>query len=88
MMFVGLLMLSAVKNVDFESDIADTLGAFAAIVFMPLTYSISNGIMFGMLTWVILKLVTGKVRDIKPVMWVSTVLFALYFVLKFMGIMG
>lgn len=88
MMFVGLLMLSAVKNVDFESDIADTLGAFAAIVFMPLTYSISNGIMFGMLTWVILKLVTGKVRDIKPVMWVSTALFALYFILKFMGIMG
>lgn len=88
MMFVGLLMLSAVKNVDFESDIADTLGSFAAIVFMPLTYSISNGIMFGMLTWVILKLVTGKARDIKPVMWVSTLLFALYFVLKFMGIMG
>ncbi len=87
MMFVGLLMLGSIKNVDFDSDIADTLGAFAAIVFMPLTYSIANGIMFGMLTWVILKVITGKVKDVKPVMWVTTALFAIYFVLKFMGIM-
>ena len=87
MMFVGLLMLGSIKNVDFNSDIADTLGAFAAIVFMPLTYSIANGIMFGMLTWVILKVITGKVKDVKPVMWVTTALFAIYFVLKFMGIM-
>lgn len=88
MMFVGLLMLSSIKNVNFDGDIADTLGAFAAIVFMPLTYSIANGIMFGMLTWVILKVLTGKFKEVKPVMWVTTVLFAFYFVLKFMGIMG
>lgn len=88
MVFVGLLMFSAVKNLDFDSDIADTLGGFAAVAFMPLTYSISNGIMFGMLTWVILKVCTGKIKDVKPVMWISTALFVLYFVLKFMGIMG
>lgn len=88
MMFVGLLMLGSIKNVNFDSDIADTLGAFAAIVFMPLTYSIANGIMFGMLTWVILKVFTGKVKEVKPVMWVTTALFALYFVLKFLHIMG
>lgn len=87
MMFVGLLMFSSIKNVDFGSDIADTLGGFAAVAFMPLTYSISNGIMFGMLTWVILKVCTGKIKDIKPVMWVSTALFVLYFVLKFIGVM-
>ena len=86
MIFVGLLMFSAVKNIDFESDVAGTIGAFVAITFMPLTYSIANGIMFGMLTWVILKLFTGKVKDIKPVMWISTALFVFYFVLKFMGI--
>jgi AGZA family xanthine/uracil permease-like MFS transporter len=44
---------------------------------MPFTYSIANGIMFGMLTWVILKLVTGKFRDIHPVMYVCAALFAI-----------
>ena len=88
MVFVGLLMFGAVKNIDFESDMADAVGAFVAIAFMPLTYSISNGIMFGMLTWVIIKIFTGKVRDVKPIMWISTALFAIYFVLKFLGIMA
>ena len=87
MIFVGLLMFSAVRNVDFDADRADTLGAFIAIIFMPFTYSIANGIMFGMLTWVIVKILTGKIKDIKPVMWISTALFVFYFVLKFMGIM-
>lgn len=86
MLYVGLLMLSSIKKVNFEDDIADTIGAFLAIVMMPLTYSIANGIMFGMLAWVILKLVTGKVKDISAVMWVSVALFALYIVLKAMGL--
>ena len=86
MLFVGFLMLSAIKNMDFECDIADAIGGFCAVIFMPFTYSISNGIMFGMLSWVILKLCTGKVKDIKPVMWVSTSLFLIYFVAKFAGI--
>ncbi len=86
MIFVGLLMFAAVKNIEFDSDVAENISAFVAITFMPLTYSISNGIMFGMLTWVILKICIGKIKDIKPVMWVSTALFVLYFVLKFLGI--
>lgn len=73
---------------EFDSDIADVIGGFVAVVFMPLTYSISNGIMFGMLSWVILKIFTGKIKDIKPVMWISTALFALYFVLKFIGLIA
>lgn len=88
MLFVGLLMLSSIKNMKFDGDMADVIGGFLAVVIMPLTYSISNGIMFGMLAWVILKIFTGKIKDIKPVMWVSTALFVLYFVLKFMGIVG
>ena len=77
LVFVGLLMMGSVKKMEFEGDIADTLGGFVAIIMMPFTYSIANGIMFGMLTWVILKLLTGKVRDIHPVMWVCFALFAL-----------
>ena len=86
MLYVGLLMLSSIKKVDFSADAADTIGAFLAIIMMPLTYSIANGIMFGMLAWVILKLVTGKAKDISAVMWVSVVLFAAYITLKAMGL--
>ena len=86
MLYVGLLMLSAVKKVDFDGDAADTIGAFLAIVMMPLTYSIANGIMFGILGWVILKLAIGKAKDISAVMWISVALFAVYIVLKVMGL--
>ena len=78
LVYVGYLMIMAIKNIDFDSDIADAIGAFMAIVMMPFTASIAEGIMFGMLSWVILKIVTGKVKDISPVMWISSVLFMLY----------
>ena len=86
MLYVGLLMLSAVKKVDFDGDAADVIGAFLAIVMMPLTYSIANGIMFGILAWVILKILCGKARDISGVMWISVALFAAYIVLKVLGL--
>ena len=86
MLYVGLLMLSAVKNVDFDGDAADTIGAFLAIVMMPLTYSIANGIMFAILGWVVLKIAIGKIKDISAIMWISVALFAAYIVLKVMGL--
>ena len=61
----------------FEGDIADVVGGFLALIMMPFTYSIANGIMFGILAWVVLKVCTGKVKDIHPVMWVSFALFVL-----------
>ncbi len=78
MIFVGLLMLSAVKNVEFDGDIADAIGGFLAIVMMPFAYSIATGIMFAIISWVILKICIGKVKDISPVMWISVALFAIY----------
>ena len=77
LVYVGLLMLTSIKNMDFESDIADTAGGFMAIIMMPFTYSIANGIMFGMITWVLLKVITKKASEVAPVMWVTFVLFAL-----------
>ena len=56
---------------------ADTLGGFFAIIMMPFTYSIANGIMFGIMSWVIIKVCTGKAKDVSPIMWVIFVLFAL-----------
>ena len=86
LVFVGLLMLKNVTKMDFESDIADTVGGFLAIIMMPFTYSLANGIMFGIIAWVILKVVTGKIRDIHPVMWVSFALFAVRIITIIMGV--
>jgi AGZA family xanthine/uracil permease-like MFS transporter len=77
LMFVGLLMLSSVKKMKFDGDIADVVSGFIAIIMMPFTYSIANGIMFGILSWVILKIFIGRIKDIHPVMWVSSALFIL-----------
>ncbi len=77
LVFVGLLMLSSVKKMTFEGDIADVISGFVAIIMMPFTYSIANGIMFGILSYVILKTCTGKIKDVHPVMWVSSALFIL-----------
>ena len=80
MVYVGLLMLSAIKGMDFEGDVADVVGGFLAVIMMPFAYSISTGIMFGILSWVILKIVTGKIKEISGVMWVSSLLFVLYII--------
>ncbi len=78
MLYVGLLMLSSIKKMSFDGDIADVIGGFLAVVIMPFTYSIATGIMFGMIAWVVLKICTGKFKDISPVMWISVALFAIY----------
>ena len=78
MLFVGLLMLSSVTQMDFNCDVADAIGGFLAVVMMPFAYSIATGIMFAMVAWVVLKLLTGKAKDISPIMWISVALFAIY----------
>lgn len=79
LVWVGLLMMSTVKKMSFDGDIADVLGGFLAIIMMPFTYSIANGIMFGMLAWVILKVLTGNAKKVPVVMWISAVLFGFRF---------
>lgn len=76
LVWVGLLMISTIKNMTFEGDIADVVAGFMAIVMMPFTYSIANGIMFGMLSWVILKVLTGKIKEVNGIMWICFALFA------------
>ena len=77
LVFVGLLMMKSVLKMKFDGDIADVLGGFVALIMMPFSYSIANGIMFGIVAWVILKVCTGKIKEIHPVMWVSFGLFVL-----------
>lgn len=86
LVFVGLLMLKNITKMDFDNDIADTVGGFFAIVMMPFAYSIATGIMFGIVSWVILKVVTGKIKDVHPVMWVAFALFVVRIVTMIMGV--
>lgn len=80
LVYVGYLMILSIKDIDFDSDAADSIGAFMAFFMMPFTSSIAEGIMFGMLSWVILKVVTGKAREVSGVMWLTAALFTLYVV--------
>ncbi len=77
LLYVGMLMMSSVTKMKFDGDIADAVGGFMAVAMMPLTYSIANGIMFGIMSWVILKVCTGKHKEVSPIMWVIFVLFIL-----------
>ncbi len=77
LLYVGMLMISSAKKIDFDADIADVAGAYMAMLMMPLCYSIATGIMFAILTWVIIKTLEGRAKEVSPVMWVVFVLFAL-----------
>lgn len=75
---VGLFMISPILKIDLN-DFTESIPAFLTIVMMPLTYSIAEGIAFGMLAFVILKVLTGKFKDVSIVMYVLAVLFILKF---------
>src|SRR5690554_890049 len=76
---VGFLMAMGVTGIDWKQfDIA--FPAFLVIILMPFTYSITVGIGAGFIAYVVLKVAKGKVREIHLLMWVSAVLFVIYFV--------
>lgn len=77
LIYVGMLMLSSVTKMKFDGDLADAVGGYLAVVIMPLSYSIATGIMFAMMFWVLIKVCTGKSKDVSPVMWVVFAIFAL-----------
>lgn len=80
LIWVGVLMMSSVKNIDWEQPLS-ALPAFLTIAVMAFGYSISYGIGVGLISCVLLKLCTGKVREISVVTWVIAVLFLLMFLL-------
>ena len=83
LIFVGILMLSNIKNVDF-SDMREALPAFCTIVFMPFTYSIANGIAFGLITYCIMSTFTGNGKKVKPLAWIIALVFMLRYTLMSM----
>ena len=80
LVMVGIMMLSSFREIDW-THLEDAVPAFFAGVFMALCYSISYGIAFGFFFYCIIKAATGKAREVHPILWVSTALFILNFVL-------
>lgn len=78
---VGVLMVRNVTIINFN-DLTIGIPAFLTIVMMPLTYSISSGFGFGFISYCALMTLSGKGREIKPLMWVVTALFTISFVLN------
>lgn len=76
LVLVGLFMMSPIKEIDLE-DFTEAIPAFLTIAMMPFAYSIAEGIVFGMVSYVILKLITGKWRDVSVVMYILAFLFIL-----------
>ncbi len=75
LVIVGMFMATSIKKVNLEGDVADAVGGYLAFLFMPITYSIANGIMFGVLAWFLIKIFTKRVKEINPVMYVVCALF-------------
>lgn len=80
LIIVGIMMLSAFKDIKWDS-LEEAIPAFFGAIFMGLCYSISYGIAAGFIFYVIIKICKGKIKEINPVLWVSTILFLLNFVI-------
>ena len=80
LIIVGLLMAEQIKNVDFD-DFSESIPAFVCMLMMPLTYSISNGILIGMITYVLMNMICGKLKKLSPAMYILAILFILKYIL-------
>ena len=79
LIIVGFFMMKGVKDISWDN-VADAFPAFITIVGIPLTYNISYGIGFGFISYTLIKLFTGKAKDIHPLMYVIAAAFVVAFV--------
>ena len=79
LIIVGLLMLEPVKNIPFD-DFSESIPAFVCMLTMPLTYSISNGILLGMIAYVLMNMICGKFKKLSPMMYILAILFILKYI--------
>ena len=84
LIFVGILMLSNIKEVDF-SDMTNALPAFCTIVFMPFTYSIANGIAMGLISYCLLKVLSRRRCEVEVLTMVIAVVFAFRYAFMTLG---
>ncbi len=83
LILVGVMMCSGVKKIDWDN-LSEAIPAFFTMLLMPLCYSISDGIMIGIIVFVLLNAFSGKknLKKISPTMWVLFVLFVIRYILK------
>lgn len=74
LIIVGFYMMGAVVKINFE-DMSEAIPAFLTILFMPLAYSISEGIAVGVISYTLINLICGKYKKLTPLMYILTVLF-------------
>jgi AGZA family xanthine/uracil permease-like MFS transporter len=75
---VGFLMMSQIRRIDF-SDYEIAIPAFLTMVIMPFTYSITNGMGAGFISYVVIKAVRGRAREVHPLLWLVAALFVAYY---------
>lgn len=79
LILVGLFMIEPIRSINLE-DYTESIPAFLTMIMMPFSYSISDGIIFGVISYIILKLFTGKIKEIS----ITTVIIGVVFLLKFL----
>ncbi len=79
LIIVGLLMLEPIRNIDF-TDYTESIPAFVTVLLMPMAYSISDGILIGMIFYVLLNVCCGKFRKLSPTMYILALLFILKYI--------
>jgi len=79
LILVGLMMLSPIKDIDLD-DYAESVPAFICIIAMPLMYSIAEGISLGLLSYVLLNMISGKFKKVSVAMYILAVLFVLNYI--------
>jgi AGZA family xanthine/uracil permease-like MFS transporter len=75
---VGAMMIGSVKDLDWKS-MDEAIPAFLTIAMMPFTYSIANGIVFGLVSYVLVKALSGKTKDLNPILVIVAAVLAVYF---------
>ena len=84
---VGVMMCGSLKDIEW-SDIEVAIPCFLTVACMPFFYSITDGLAFGFISYVIVKLAKGKVKEIHPLMYVIVGLFLLKYVISALNTMG
>ena len=79
LIIVGLLMLEPIKNIQLD-DFSESIPAFVCLITMPLTYSISNGILLGMIAYVLMNIIMGNFKKLTPTTYILAILFILKFI--------
>ena len=79
LVIVGVMMMTPIVKIDWE-DYSESIPAFITVLLMPVAYSISDGILLGVIAYVLMNACAGKFKKISPTMWVLAVLFVLKYI--------